>query len=124
MALLGLALAAVVVGTVLIAPQGAGVGLPDQVDFISPTSGAIVLRQVRLEIDMAAGYEIVLFVDGLRIPEDQILVTEQTGYHRWQPSSDTATPEWAPGDHTIRIDWDTTSGNPDPGSLTWSFRTQ
>ena len=124
MAFLGLALMAVVIGAVLIAPQGTGVALPDQIESISPTNGAIVLRQTRLEIDMAQGYVIEIAVDGTPIPQDQLIVVEQTGLYRWEPRSDTFIPEWSPGTHTIEIRWESTGQIPDPGVLIWTFVAQ
>lgn len=124
MAGLGLALAAVVVGAVLIAPSGTGVALPEQVERISPTEGAIVLRQTTLEIDMQFGYEIDLVIDGVPIPREQLSGNAQIGLFRWAPSSDTFVPEWTPGTHTIEMTWDTTGSIPDPGQLVWTFIAQ
>ena len=124
MAGLGLALGVVVVVTVLIAPQGTGVALPEQVRSISPTEGALVLRQTDLEISMQIGYSIELYVDGVRIPDDQLTGTPEIGLYRWSPSSDTFMPEWTPGEHTIRIVWDRDGPIPDPGSLAWTFTAQ
>ena len=124
MALLGLALAAVVVGAVLIAPSGTGVALPEQVESISPTEGAIVLRQTTLEINMDFGYDIELIVDGVPIPPDQLTGNSQIGLFQWAPSTDTFVPEWTPGTHTIELRWDSTGPIPDPGSLVWSFIAQ
>lgn len=124
MTVLGLALAAVVVGAVLIAPQGTGVALPPQVESISPTNGAIVLRQTRLEIDMADGYVVEIVIDGVPVPESELTVIEEVGLYRWAPTSDTFIPEWSPGTHTIEIHWDATGEVPDPGSLVWTFLAQ
>lgn len=121
---LGLALVVVVVVAVVIAPQGTGVALPEQVESISPTEGALVLRQTGLEIDMRDGYTIQLFVDGVRIPDDQLTGTPEIGLYRWAPSSATFVPEWTPGEHTIRIEWDRDGLVPDPGSLSWTFTAQ
>lgn len=124
MAGLGLALAVVVVVAVLIAPQGTGVALPEPVESISPTEGALVLRQTGLEIDMQTGYTIELYVDGVRVPDDQLTGTPEIGLYRWAPASDTFAPEWTPGEHTIRIVWDRVGPVPDPGTLAWTFTAQ
>lgn len=124
MAILGLALAAVVIVAVLIAPRGTGVALPDQVERISPTRGAIVLRQTALEIDMEFGYDIELVIDGVPIPKSQLTGNPQIGLFRWAPSSNTFVPEWSPGEHTVELRWDSTGPIPDPGTLIWTFIAQ
>ena len=43
--------------------------------------------------------------------------------HRWAPSSSNPTiNEWSPGEHTIRVVYDTVNGLPDPGEFEWTFR--
>jgi hypothetical protein len=45
--------------------------------------------------------------------------------YRWQPSPNGLyLTEWTPGTHTVRIEWDTFIGLPDPGSFEWEFRVQ
>lgn len=123
-ALLGVGLAAVVIGAIVFAPRGSELALPAQVDAISPENGEIVLRQTQLEIDLAVGYRLELFVDGVRIPEDEIEFTEPTGRYVWRPNTSTASGEWAPGIHAVVAQWDREVGLPDPGELRWSFRVQ
>ncbi len=124
LALLGVALAAVVVFAVILTPSGDAPRLPAAVDAYSPTDGAIVLRQTQLVIDLAAGYDIDLTVDGVAIPDSELDVVAETGRFEWVPGPGKSFEEWAPGFHTIEVTWDRTSGLPDPGSLRWSFRAQ
>ncbi len=123
-ALLGVGLAAVVVGAVVLAPSGRLTDLPNAVDRISPVDGATVLRQTQLEIDMAVGYGIELFVDGARIPLAEVRFTESTGIYVWRPGPGLTFETWRPGIHSVFITWDRTVGLPDPGELRWSFRVQ
>lgn len=122
--LLGVALAAVVMFAVVLAPGGTATRLPEAIDRISPVDGAIVLRQIALDIDMAVGYEFELAVDGLVIPQEEIDFEPSTGVATWRPGSSSVVTEWTPGIHTVRITWDTVSGLPDPGTWSWSFRVQ
>jgi hypothetical protein len=122
--LLGMALVAVVVGAVAFAPSGDPGRLPDAVDSISPADGATVLRQAPLEVDMQPGFRIELFVDGVRIPEDQVRFAEATGRYTWLPAEGASGTEWAPGMHTVLIRWDRVRGLPEPGELRWTFRVQ
>lgn len=122
--LLGVALAAVVVAAVVLAPSGRVTELPEAVERISPVDGSTVLRQTQLEVDMRVGYGIELFVDGVRIPFDEIRFTESTGTHVWRPGPGLTFETWRPGAHAILIRWDRVVGLPDPGELRWSFRVQ
>lgn len=124
LSILGLLLGAVAVGAVILAPSGDTTNLPDAVERFSPADGDIVQRQTALEIDLRAGYSLVLRIDGLLIPAADIDVTEQTGKHVFRPGPGKAIEGWIPGFHIVEIDFDRSSGLPDPGSLRWSFRTQ
>lgn len=121
---LGVALAAVVVFAVVLAPGGTATRLPAQIEQISPVDGAIVLRQLDLNVDMVVGYEIELAVDGISIPQAEVAFEPSTGTASWRPGPGSVIAEWTPGVHTVRITWDTVAGLPDPGEWTWSFRVQ
>ena len=92
--------------------------------MLNCSDGDIVQRQTALVIDLRAGYSLVLRIDGTLIPDADIEVTEQTGVHVFRPAPGKAIEEWIPGFHVVEIDFDRSSGLPDPGSLRWSFRTQ
>jgi hypothetical protein len=121
---LGLALAAVVVFAVLLTPDGASPPLPEPVERVAPEDGSIVQRQTALLVDMKVGYAIVLTVDGVVIPEEEIAFTAATGIYRWAPGPGSVFSEWTPGVHGIEIEWRRISGFADPGSYRWSFRVQ
>lgn len=123
-ALLGLALAGVVVGAVILAPSGRVVELPEAIESIAPEDGATVLHQTQLEIDMKVGYAIEVFVDGIGIPIGELDFTEATGKYVLQPVPGSTIEEWQPGVHSIFIRWDRTAGLPDPGEWRWTFRVQ
>ena len=122
--LLGLALAIVAIGAVVFAPSGRLTEAPETLESYSPSDGANVLRQIQIEIDLPVGYEIVLVVDGVTIPTDEINVIEPTGRFTWRPSDTTIIPEWSVGFHTIWARWDRSTGLPDPGEWIWTFRVQ
>lgn len=124
LALLGLVFAALIAATVLLAPQGREEPLPDVVQRIEPARDATVLRQTAIEIDLASGYTLELFVDGLRIPLDEIDTTPEISLFVWRPGAGRSLTEWAPGIHTVLMTWDTVAGLPDPGELRWRFRVQ
>lgn len=114
------ALAAVAFGIVF-ASEGDEIVLPDNLEAISPQPGDLVPLQTTLEIDLEVGYQAMIFVDGWQVVDARFV--EGTGVYRWTPSPSNPTiNEWTPGEHTIRIEWDTITGLPDPGSFEWSFR--
>jgi hypothetical protein len=122
--LLGLALAAVAIGAVVFAPSGRPSEVPDVLESYSPIGGSTVLRQIDLEIDLPVGYEIVLVVDGVAIPNSEIKSVPQTGKFTWRPGPTTIIPDWSVGLHTVWLRWDRGSGLPDPGEWIWTFRVQ
>lgn len=119
---LGIALVLVVLFAVVFAPGGGEFSLPDAVDSISPGNDATVQRQIDLTIDMAVGYRITLFVDGVRIPEDEITVTEATGRHSWAPGPSSVFSEWAPGLHSVYFEYESLGSRIDIGTVNWVFR--
>lgn len=112
--------AAVVLGFVL-ATEGDEVVLPEALEGVSPQPGSLVPPQTSIEVDLKVGYEATIFVDGF--PVNNATFVDATGVYRWSPSpTDPVVNEWAPGDHTVRVVWDTYTGLPDPGTFEWSFR--
>lgn len=112
------------IGAVILAPSGDVAELPGAVESFSPADGAIVQRQTSLEIDLRAGYSLVLVIDGLTVPAEDVDFTEATGKYVFRPGADKVITEWLPGFHIIEISFDRVVGLPDPGSLRWSFRIQ
>ena len=122
--LLGIAFIAVVLGAVLLAPEGSPAQLPDAVDRIEPGDGELLFGQPSLVLDMASGYQASLVVDGIIIPDDQVTWTQATGLHVFDPGPGKAIESWVPGFHLVEATWDGPSTSPDPGNLTWTFRVQ
>jgi hypothetical protein len=78
-----------------------------------------------VEADMAPGYVATLFVDGFRVPDAEVTIIEATGVFRWAPSPLGAyLTEWAPGEHTVVVEWNSIAGSSDAGSFEWVFRIQ
>ncbi len=121
---LGIAFALVIVFAVVWAPAGREIRLPMAVESISPADGATVQRQIGLQIDMQVGYEIELFIDSVRIPDDEIGFTAATGRYVWEPGPASTFSEWSPGTHSVSINYERTSGRVDVGALRWVFRVQ
>lgn len=114
------AVAAIAFGLVFSA-EGDEEILPGALESVSPSPGDLVPLQATVEIDLEAGYAAVIYVDGWQVADATYV--EGTAVYRWTPSPANATfTEWTPGEHTIRVEWDTIAGMPDPGSYEWSFR--
>lgn len=112
--------AAVALGVVL-STEGDEVIFPEALEDVSPPPGSLVPPQAFIEVDLQVGYEATIFVDGF--PVNNATFVDATGVYRWAPSpTDPVLSEWSPGDHTVRVVWDTYTGLPDPGSFEWSFR--
>jgi hypothetical protein len=120
---IGLALVAVaaIAFGIALSPEGEGIELPGPVESITPVPGSQVPSQAGIEIDLEVGYEVDIVVDGWPITDATFV--EGTGVYRWSPHPNHPTiTEWSPGEHTIRITWNTYTGLPDTGSFEWSFR--
>lgn len=121
---IGLALVAIaaIAFAVVFSPEGEAVELPGPVEAVSPAPGDLVVGGATLEIDLEVGYVADIFVDGWPIADATFV--EATGVYRWSPSPQHPTiTEWTPGEHLVRIVWNTYTGLPDAGSFEWGFRT-
>lgn len=118
---LGLIAVAAIAFGIAFSTEGDVVVVPEPVEAVSPKPGSLVPPQASIEIDLEVGYEAAIFVDGF--PINNATFVDATGVYRWSPSaSDPVISEWTPGEHTIRIVWDTYTGLPDPGTFEWTFR--
>lgn len=123
-ALGALAVAVVALG-VLFAPEGESTELPAPIEDVFPEPNSSVIRQTTVDVDMAFGYEAQIFVDGFALPPSEVSFVEATGVSRWSPRLDSAVmPDWEPGDHTVRIEWERVVDAPLRGTFEWTFRVQ
>ncbi len=119
---LGLALVAVVaLGLAFGSAGGEPDPLPAPLEDLSPRPGDSVQRLHPIEVKMRPGYDLVLSIDGIRIPEAELVTVEATGVHAWQPGPGRLFEQWTRGEHTVRITWNTSAGLSDAGDYTWTF---
>ncbi|NNC92919.1 MAG: hypothetical protein HKN80_10550 [Acidimicrobiia bacterium] len=121
---LGFALVAVIATAIAWSPSGTPAVLPSPVERVFPLPNDSVIRQTVIEVDLEVGYDLVLFVDGFRISPAEISIQTGTNRFSWQPAPGRFLEAWEPGRHQIRIEWARTSGLPDSGSYSWTFRVQ
>lgn len=119
---LTLALAGLVTVVIALAPAGDPGVLPEPLERVFPSPGDAVVRQAAVEVELPVGYHLEMAVDGRAVPPFEIEVTPSTGLWRWQPAPGGSIEQWSPGEHTVTIAWDRTTGRPDPGTFTWVFR--
>jgi len=120
---LGALVVAVIALGVAFGGGGDPVVLPGPVEAVSPRPGDAALLQTAVEVDLAVGYTADIYVDGFLVPSSEVTFVEATGVHRWAPDPTSVyLAEWTPGEHRVRIVWDTVAGLPDRGEFTWSFR--
>ena len=118
---LGLVGVAAVALGFLLSTEGEEVVLPEALESVSPSPGSLVPPQTSIEVDLEVGYEATIFIDGF--PVNNATFVDATGVYRWAPTpTDPVVTEWSPGEHTVRVVWDTYTGLPDPGSFEWTFR--
>ena len=118
---LGLVAVAAIAFGLAFSGGGEATELPDAIESVSPEPGDLVPLQTFIEVDMQIGYSADIYIDGWLM--DDATFVEGTGVYRWAPSPNNPTiSEWTPGEHTVRVVWDTIDGLADPGDYTWTFR--
>jgi hypothetical protein len=118
---LGLVAIAAIAFGIVFATEGEAVQLPEPIESVSPEDGTLVPPQTTIEIDLLVGYDAEIYVDDWLVTDATFV--EGTGVYRWAPSPSNPTiNEWTPGEHTVRVVYDTVNGLPDPGDFSWSFR--
>lgn len=119
-----------------------GASLPDQVESIEPVAGATQTpAQTSVIVDLAAGYEGVLIIDGLELetvnlgdlrdavtPGQQVTLPPTTVYEpgnatlRFDPSPDSTITTFTQGQHVVQvIYWKTVEGRANARTYSWSF---
>ncbi len=114
--------------------------LPAAIEKIDPVRGAPqVPAQTQVFVDLQAGYEGVLVVDGLELvtvnledlttqPGRELVLPPTTIYERgnatltFDPSPESEISEFSEGEHLVKvIYWKVTEGRSQARSFTWSF---
>lgn len=116
------ALVSIVAIVIVLNPSGDEPVLPEPLEEVFPLPGDTVVQQTVVSIDLPVGYDIELEIDGILIPAAEIGSVPATGRWSWGPGPARLWASWTPGEHTVTVRWDRTSGRPDPGAFTWTFR--
>jgi len=121
---LTLALVAVVAATWALSADGEATAPPAVVELVAPAPNATVLRQAGIVVDLVAGYQLQMEIDGRAVPASEVRVSAALGRYEWDPGPGRVYVEWSPGLHEVSISWNTATGLPDIGSYSWEFRVQ
>jgi hypothetical protein len=123
-ALLAVALAAVIGGSILFLPSGDPEQLPPAVESYSPRDGDIVANPIKVVIDLLPNYGVAFVIDGVSIPSDDLDSIIEIGRHQFTPGPGKAIEAWAPGPHTVVASWIGGPSQIDVGTLVWTFTVQ
>lgn len=119
---LAASLVALIGAVVWFFPSGNEARLPAPLESVSPTPGDVVASQTEIVIELPPGYTAALVVDGRPVPSEEVVAVTATGTFRWRPGPGSVIGDWDPGEHTVEVSWDRSSGVPDPGAYAWTFR--
>lgn len=122
-------LVAVAIGLIVLAAvsgddaDGRCPGQPAAVELVTPNCNSSVLQQQRIEADLAPGYEGTLAINGVAIPDDELIVIDALNL-LWY--------ELGPGKTIERLDpqinqvtvtyWRSADGPAQSNRWTWVFR--
>ncbi len=120
---LALLLVAVVALAFVFNPKGIEAELPRALLSVFPAPDASVQPGSRVEVNLGANYSLALRIDGVLIPADEVRFSPP-GRYSWEPREGGTFDVLFSGLHTAEISWDRTTGLPDVGGFTWSFRVQ
>jgi hypothetical protein len=99
------------IGLLVLAAQRADTGEPDTpqatapeaVEFLTPTRDAEVLQQAGISADLAVGWTGTLVLNGIEIPEDELVLEPGQNIVAFQPGPGRAVEELAPGRNCAQV---------------------
>lgn len=99
-------------------------GAPSVVEEVVPAPGSLVRQQEDVAADLRDDRFGVLVVDGVEIPEDQLLRVEPLGQVRFRPGPGKEVERWSAGTHrAVVLHWPRGEERPArPASYGWTFR--
>jgi hypothetical protein len=98
--------------------------LPAAIESISPERGELTGLVDDITVDLRDDLQGELFVDAIRIPEDQLDNIEQLGVISFRPGPGKEITRLRTGENTVVVHyWPRGEPRPDvPGSFSWRFR--
>jgi hypothetical protein len=102
----------------------APVGQPANVVSVQPSPGTLARPQTTIDVLLDTNLTGAFVIDGQELPVSQLETSVATGEVAFRPGPGKLLSQFAPGTHTITIEfWLTTKPRPtNPGSYSWTFR--
>lgn len=92
------------------------------VESTDPKDGDKILQQAQITIDLMAGWDASMTIDGRIIPEDQLIKVREQGLIKFQPGPGKALEYFPAGQNCIVLTyWQTRTGPQDSFDKTWCF---
>ena len=106
-----------------------GAPLPEAIEYLVPVPGAVIRPQEDVGADLKETYTGALFIDDIRIPQDDTTFTPGLGQVAFRPGPDKEIKALRPGHHSATIYyWPQDKGDEDAAraanvvkSYTWQF---
>jgi len=106
-----------------------GPPLPEEIEYLVPAPGSVIRPQEDVGADLKDTYTGALFIDDVRIPQDQTKITPGLGQVSFRPGPDKEIKALAPGHHFATIHfWPQEKGDEPAAraadaikSYTWQF---
>jgi hypothetical protein len=106
-----------------------GLPLPQEIEYLVPVPGAVIRPQEDVGADLKDTYTGALFIDDVRIPQDETKFTPGLGQVSYRPGPDKEIEALRPGHHYATIHfWPQDKGDEDAAraagvvkSYTWQF---
>ena len=92
------------------------------VEQLFPAEGAEALQQVQVGVDLGPAYTGALYIDGIEVPEDQLVRVEALNQIFFSPGEGRVVDEWRPGRNCVRaIVWPIVEGRSESRDVDWCF---
>lgn len=95
---------------------------PSAVEQLFPADGAEALQQVQVGVDLGSAFTGTLYIDGIEVPEDQLVRVEALNQVFFSPGDGQVIEEWEPGRNCVRaIVWPIVEGRSESRDVDWCF---
>lgn len=92
------------------------------VEQLFPADGAEALQQVQVGVDLGPAYTGSLYIDGVEVPEEQLVRVEALNQIFFSPGDGQLIDEWRPGRNCVRaIVWPIVEGRAESRDVDWCF---
>jgi len=102
--------------------EGTNLAGGDAVDALIPEDGAETLAQSQIGLDLAPGYTGTLSINGIEVPEDELVDDRQQYRLIWTPSENSSLGDLPPGENCAQASiWRIEDGPDNARVVSWCF---